>query len=86
MTPREIHRIDAPALVVVGDRDPVVPVDHAWGLQRQLGRARLLVVPDCGHDVAAKRPGILNEALSGFYRATESVAAQRAERTGGTAA
>ena len=71
LTPREIHRIDAPALVVVGDRDPVVPVDHAWGLQRQLGDARLLVVPDCGHDVAAKRPGILNEALSGFYRATE---------------
>jgi len=86
MTPREIHRIDAPALVVVGDRDPVVPVDHAWGLKRQLPNARLLVVPDCGHDVAAKRPGILNEALSGFYRATESVAAQRAERTGGTAA
>jgi pimeloyl-ACP methyl ester carboxylesterase len=84
MTPREIHRIDAPALVVVGDRDPVVPVDHAWGLQRQLGDARLLVVPDCGHDVATKRPGILNEALSGFYRATEDVAKQRAERTGGT--
>ena len=86
LTPREIHRIDAPALVVVGDRDPVVPVDHAWGLQRQLGDARLLVVPGCGHDVAAKRPGILNEALSGFYRATETVAAQRAQRTGGTAA
>ena len=86
LTPREIHRIDAPALVVVGDRDPVVPVDHAWGLQRQLGDARLLVVPGCGHDVAAKRPGILNEALAGFYRATEDVATQRAERTGGTAA
>jgi pimeloyl-ACP methyl ester carboxylesterase len=86
LTPREIHRIDAPALVVVGDRDPVVPVDHAWGLQRQIGDARLLVVPDCGHDVAAKRPAILNEALSGFYRSTESVATQRAERTGGSAA
>jgi pimeloyl-ACP methyl ester carboxylesterase len=84
LTPREIHRVDAPALVVVGDSDPVVPVDHAWGLQRQLGNGRLLVVPGCGHDVAAKRPGILNEALSGFYRATDDVAKQRAERTGGT--
>ena len=32
------------------------------------------------------RPGIVNEALEGFYRATEAVAMRRAERTGGTAA
>jgi len=86
LTPRELHRIGAPTLVVAGDRDPFVPVDHAWGLKRQLPDARLLIVPDCGHEVAAKRPGIVNEALEGFYRATEAVAMRRAERTGGTAA
>lgn len=86
LTPRELHRIGAPSLVVAGDRDPFVPVDHAWGLKRQLPDARLLIVPDCGHEVAAKRPGIVNEALEGFYRATEAVAMRRAERTGGTAA
>jgi pimeloyl-ACP methyl ester carboxylesterase len=78
LTPRELRRIDAPTLVVAGDRDPFVPVDHAWGLQRQLPDARLLVVPDCGHEVAARRPGLLNEALAGFYRATEAAARQRA--------
>ena len=77
--PRDLRRIDAPALVVVGDRDPFVPVDHAWGLQRQLGDARLLVVPDCGHEVAARRPGLLNEALEGFYRSTEVAARARAD-------
>ena len=86
LTPREVHRIEAPTLVVAGDRDPFVPVDHAWGLKRQLPDARLLIVPDCGHEVAAKRPGIVNEALEGFYRATQAVAERRAERTGGTAA
>jgi pimeloyl-ACP methyl ester carboxylesterase len=86
LTPRELHRIEAPTLVVAGDRDPFVPVDHAWGLKRQLPDARLLIVPDCGHEAAAKRPGIVNEALEGFYRATQSVATRRAERTGGTAA
>lgn len=86
LTPRELHRIDAPTLVVAGDRDPFVPVDHAWGIKRQLPNARLLIVPDCGHEVAAKRPGIVNEALEGFYRATEAVATHRAEGTGGTAA
>ena len=86
LTPRELHRIEAPTLVVAGDRDPFVPVDHAWGLKRQMPDARLLIVPDCGHEVAAKRPGIVNETLEGFYRATQTVATRRAERTGGTAA
>jgi pimeloyl-ACP methyl ester carboxylesterase len=86
LTPRELHRIEAPTLVVAGDRDPFVPVDHAWGLKRLLPNGRLLIVPDCGHEVTAKRPGIVNEALEGFYRATEAVATRRAEGTGGTAA
>jgi pimeloyl-ACP methyl ester carboxylesterase len=88
--PRDLRRVDAPTLVCCGDRDPFVPVDHAWGLERQLPDARLLVVPDCGHEVAVRRPGIFNEALAGFYRSTERVATARAEavrahdpRTGG---
>lgn len=78
LTPREIHAIDAPALVTVGDRDPFVPVDHAWGLSRQLADGRLFVAPDCGHEVPARRPALFNEALAGFYRATAPVAALRA--------
>ena len=58
-----------------GDRDPFVPVDHAWGLPARLGDGAAAGPPGCGHDVAAGRPGILNEALAGFYRATEAVAA-----------
>ena len=78
--PAELRRVDAPALVVAGDRDPFAPVDHAWALKRQLRDARLLIVPDCGHEVMARRPGIVNEALAGFYRSTAAIAAARAER------
>jgi pimeloyl-ACP methyl ester carboxylesterase len=78
MTPRDLHAIEAPAMVVCGDRDPFVPVDHAWGIQRQLSDGRLFVVPDSGHEVMVRRPGLFNEALTGFYRATESVARRRA--------
>ena len=78
MSPGDLHRIDAPTMVVCGDRDPFVPVDHAWGISRQIPGARLFVVPDCGHEVTVKRPGLFNEALGGFYRATEREAAQRA--------
>jgi pimeloyl-ACP methyl ester carboxylesterase len=83
LTAGELHAIDAPTMVVCGDRDPFVPVGHAWELQRQLPDGRLFVVPDCGHEVTVRRPGLFNEALSGFYRGTEDVATARAGRTTG---
>jgi pimeloyl-ACP methyl ester carboxylesterase len=81
LAPRDLRRIELPALVVCGDRDPFVPVDHAWGLQRQLPDGRLFVAPDCGHEVMVRRPGLFNEVLGGFYRSTEGAAKSRA--TGG---
>jgi pimeloyl-ACP methyl ester carboxylesterase len=76
--PRDLRRIELPAMVVCGDRDPFVPVDHAWGLARQLPDGRLFVAPDCGHVVMVRRPGLFNEALAGFYRSTEETARRRA--------
>ena len=67
-TPAGLRRIEAPVLVVVGDRDPVVPVPQAVALARQLPDARLFVVPGCGHEVPAKRPALFTEGLTGFYR------------------
>jgi pimeloyl-ACP methyl ester carboxylesterase len=78
LTPRELRRIELPALVACGDRDPFVPVDHGWGLQRQLPDGRLFVAPDCGHEVMVRRPGLFNEVLAGFYRSTEGAAKRRA--------
>jgi pimeloyl-ACP methyl ester carboxylesterase len=80
LTPRDLRRIDPPALVVCGDRDPFVPVDHAWGIRRQLPDGRLFVAPDCGHEVMSRKPSLFNEALAGFFRSTAVVAAGRAER------
>ena len=79
MTPGELHAIDMPAMIVCGDRDPFVPIGHAWELERQLPDARLFVAPDCGHEVMTKKPALFNEALSGFYRSTEAAATARAE-------
>jgi len=83
--PGDLHRIDAPTMVTVGDRDPFAPVDHAWGISRQIPRARLFVVPDCGHEVTVRRPGLFNEATAGFYRQTEVEARRRAELVEGGA-
>ncbi len=78
LSPRDLRRVELPAMVAVGDRDPFVPVDHAWGLMRQLPDARLLVVPDCPHELMVRRPGIFNDACSTFYRSTEQTARRRA--------
>jgi pimeloyl-ACP methyl ester carboxylesterase len=83
--PRDLRRIELPAMVVAGDRDPFVPVDHAWGLMRQLPDARLFVAPGCGHEVQVRRPALFNEALAGFYRSTADEATRRA-RIGSRAA
>jgi len=80
LAPKELHRIDCPAMVVCGDRDPFVPPEHAAGLARQLPAGQLFVVPDCGHEVTARRPALFNEALGGFYRSTDAEARLRAAR------
>ncbi len=69
-TPRDLRRVTVPALVAIGDRDPFAPVDHAWGLARQLPAGQLLVAPDCPHEIMVRRAGLFNEALAGFYRST----------------
>ncbi|MGH2511188.1 MAG: alpha/beta fold hydrolase [Candidatus Limnocylindrales bacterium] len=75
--PRDLRRVQLPTLVAVGDHDPFVPVDHAWGLMRQLPDARLFVAPGSGHEVMVRRPALFNEACGGFYRSTEKVARGR---------
>jgi pimeloyl-ACP methyl ester carboxylesterase len=79
LTPRELRGIDAPTLVVCGDRDPFVPVAQAAALTRQVRDGGLLVLPACGHEVVRRRPAGFDAALGGFYRSTEPDARRRAE-------
>jgi pimeloyl-ACP methyl ester carboxylesterase len=80
LTPREIHSVTVPSLVICGDRDPFVPVDQASHLARQLPGGRLLVAPDSGHEVLSQRADLANTALEAFYGSIDSVARERAER------
>ena len=78
LTPREIREIDAPTLVVAGDRDPFVPIPQAATLARQVSDGRLLILPDVGHDSLVDHLPLLEAALTDFYRSTESIARTRA--------
>jgi hypothetical protein len=67
LTPAELRRVTVPSLVVCGDRDPFVPVDHAWRLKRHLPDARLLVAPDAAHLVIPTRPDVVSAGMKAFY-------------------
>ncbi len=88
VTPAELRRLRVPTLLVVGDRDVFVPVDHAVAFFRQLPDAQLCIVPDCGHQAMVLRPGLFRDVAEHFYRATEAVASERAMagQRGGAAA
>jgi pimeloyl-ACP methyl ester carboxylesterase len=49
-TDEELRTIQAPTLVIIGDRDIVTP-EHAVELFRAIPRAQLCVVPNAGHGV-----------------------------------
>jgi pimeloyl-ACP methyl ester carboxylesterase len=82
LSPREMRRVELPSMVCCGDRDPFVPVDHAWGMARQLPNGRLFVAPACEHEIMVRRAGLFNEACGGFYRSTAAIAQERAGRHG----
>ncbi|HXX62070.1 MAG TPA: alpha/beta hydrolase [Candidatus Sulfotelmatobacter sp.] len=82
LTPAELRQVRVPTLLAYGDRDVFAPLPHVVALYRQLPDARLLVAPDCDHQVMVSRPGLFNDAAAAFYRETEAVARARASGDG----
>ena len=77
----ELRRARLPIQLVYGDRDVFVPVDHVAQIYRQLPDARLLVAPATPHTVMVSQPALFNQVAAQFYRSTEEIARQRAERS-----
>jgi pimeloyl-ACP methyl ester carboxylesterase len=61
----ELHRLEMPALVVWGLRDPYIPPRFAAEYARALPRAELLELPDAGHWWWLDRPDAI-ERVVGF--------------------
>lgn len=80
LTHEDLRRIRLPVQLVYGDRDVFVPADHAVAIHRQLPDSRLFICPNSPHQVMVSQPALFNLAAGNFYRSTEKVARQRAER------
>jgi pimeloyl-ACP methyl ester carboxylesterase len=64
--PHLLGGVRAPALVVWGSRDRVVPRDCGEQYARALGQARLVVVEGAGHCVEAEQPAALAALVTDF--------------------
>jgi pimeloyl-ACP methyl ester carboxylesterase len=55
--------ISVPTLVLVGDGDPLIPLDRAEEMATAIPGARLVVIPECGHLSTLEQPEAVNRAL-----------------------
>ena len=60
-----------PTLIVWGDRDRIIPVEHARVAHELMPGSRLELFPDCGHFVPIEAPDAFVDVLEDFLRTTE---------------
>ena len=61
-----LGEIRAPALVLWGDHDVLVPRAYSEAVRDGLGRAELAVVPDAGHLCTIEQPDLVNQLMGDF--------------------
>ena len=62
----DLPRISCPTLVIVGEEDVPTPVTDAADMQNQIGRSRLVILPEAGHLSNLDAPDGFALALSDF--------------------
>jgi pimeloyl-ACP methyl ester carboxylesterase len=60
-----------PTLIVWGDADRVIPVDHAYAAHELMPGSRLEILPDAGHFLPFEQPDWFNRILGDFLATTE---------------
>ena len=64
----EVEGIEAPALVVHGDEDLIVPTENGRELARRLPNARYVELEGRGHNLMLQDPETFNQLVLGFLR------------------
>jgi pimeloyl-ACP methyl ester carboxylesterase len=59
----DLAAISVPTLILVGDCDPLAPLDCSEEMAAAIPGARLVVVPECGHGSTLEQPEAVNRAL-----------------------
>ncbi|MGQ9717156.1 MAG: alpha/beta fold hydrolase [Anaerolineae bacterium] len=64
--PERLAEVTAPALVITGDDDRIVPTEQSIRLAGEIPGAQLVVIPECGHVPQEECPAPFLEALEAF--------------------
>ena len=62
-----LPKIKAPALVIAGDRDPIVPPSQATLIKQGIPNAELKIIPGGGHVLFAEKPLEYHQALEEWF-------------------
>ena len=60
-----------PTLIVWGDHDPIIPIEHAYAAQAAIEGSRVEIMEGCGHFPHVEEPKKFAELLSEFIATTE---------------
>jgi pimeloyl-ACP methyl ester carboxylesterase len=66
LTVADLAGYPGPALVMVGDDDDEIPMEHTIALRQGLPRSQLAVVPGAGHGLPADKPELFNRLVVDF--------------------
>jgi len=66
LTVADLAGCPGPALVMVGDDEDEIPIEHTLALRAGLPDARLAVVPGAGHGLLAEKPALCNAIIVEF--------------------
>ena len=76
----EVERVVAPALVLHGDADRIVPVENGRSLARRLPNASYVELPGRGHNLPLEDPEGFVRLMEDFYAASSRRAAAASPR------
>lgn len=57
-----------PTLIIWGEKDEIVSVEHAYAAHRLLHRSEIHIIPACGHCPQLEKPDEFNQTILGFLQ------------------
>jgi 3-oxoadipate enol-lactonase len=67
----ELHKVEVPALVVVGEHDEATPPPMSHELAALLPDARLKIIPGCAHVPQLQAPRVFLDTIADFLPAAQ---------------
>ena len=63
---KRLHRVKSPTLVLVGERDPIVPPEHGAEVSSRIAGSQLRTLRHAGHLAMLEQPDEFVETVAGF--------------------